>query len=198
MNADLRDAACDKAYRDHANDVYRVAFGMLRDPDEALDAVHDSFARAWERWDQYDSQRALRPWLLGICVHVCLDHLRRRRVRRLLSSPMAETADSSSSGDPAAAVVQRRLVEVAMDGLRPEVRAALVLRHYYGYDYGQIGELLGKPAGTIGSLLSRAHATLRDRLTENDPAEAEQSPEAPISPAFNHTDTPNERPEGLQ
>ena len=78
-----RDRAADQAYRDHANDVYRVAYGILRDPDEALDATHDTFARAWERWDQYDSQRPLRGWLHGIVVHLALDQLRRRRVRRL-------------------------------------------------------------------------------------------------------------------
>jgi len=37
-----RDRAADQAYRDHANDVYRVAYGILRDPDDALDAVHAS------------------------------------------------------------------------------------------------------------------------------------------------------------
>jgi RNA polymerase sigma-70 factor, ECF subfamily len=171
MNADPRDASCDRAYRDHANDVYRVAYGMLRDPDEALDATHDAFARAWERWDQYDSQRPLRPWLLGICVNVCLDQLRRRRVRRLISPRVGVLPDSvSGARDPAPDIVQRRIVEQAMDGLRPDVRAALVLRHYYGYDYAQIGELLGKPSGTVGSLLSRAHAALRERLGEQDSA----------------------------
>ena len=77
-----RDRAAGQAYRDHANDVYRVAYGILRDPDEALDATHDTFARAWERWEQYDSQRPLRGWLHGIVVHLALDQLRRRRVRR--------------------------------------------------------------------------------------------------------------------
>ena len=83
MIESARDRAADQAYRDHASDVYRVAYGILRDPDEALDATHDTFARAWERWDQYDSQRPLKGWLHGIVVHLSLDQLRRRRVRRL-------------------------------------------------------------------------------------------------------------------
>ena len=163
-----RDRAADQAYRDHATDVYRVAYGILRDPDEALDATHDTFARAWERWEQYDSQRPLRAWLHGIVVHLALDQLRRRRVRRLALPALGHDAigriGTGTSADPATDVVRRRVVEDALATLRPQARAALVLRHYYGYDYAQIGAFLGTGSGTVGSTLSRAHAALRERL----------------------------------
>lgn len=171
-----RDRAADQAYRDHANDVYRVAYGILRDPDEALDATHEAFARAWERWDQYDSQRPLRGWLHGIVVHLALDQLRRRRVRRLALPVLGRTASSlerTVEPDPADEVARRQIVERALDGLRPEVRATLVLRHFYGYDYAQIGTFLGISSGTVGSTLSRAHAAIRRRLEAEDPATPE-------------------------
>jgi RNA polymerase sigma-70 factor (ECF subfamily) len=167
MDATLRDRAVDQAYRDHAPDVYRVAYGILRDADDALDATHDAFARAWERWEQYDSQRPLRAWLHGIVVHVALDRLRRRRVRALAVPVLGGRAvvDAASRPlDPAVEVERRRIVEDAMASLRPQARAVLVLRHYYGYDYGQIGAFLGMASGTVGSTLSRAHADLRRRL----------------------------------
>src|SRR5512132_1455184 len=149
-----RDRAADQAYRDHANDVYRVAYGILRDPDEALDATHETFARAWERWDQYDSQRPLRGWLHGIVVHVALDQLRRRRVRRLAvpalgRSPVAQI--ETSVGDAADDSARRELVDRALEGLKPVARATLVLRHYYGYDYAQIAAMLGMSSGNVGS-----------------------------------------------
>jgi RNA polymerase sigma-70 factor (ECF subfamily) len=167
-----RDRAADQAYRDHANDVYRVAYGILRDPDEALDATHDTFARAWERWDQYDTQRPLRGWLHGIVVHVALDQLRRRRVRRLAlpnlgRSPMAHL--ETSVADAADDVARRELVDRALDGLKPSVRATLVLRHYYGYDYAEIAAMLGMSSGNVGSTLSRAHAAIRERLEDAAP-----------------------------
>jgi len=171
-----RDRAADQAYRDHANDVYRVAYGILRDPDEALDATHEAFARAWERWDQYDSQRPLRGWLHGIVVHLALDQLRRRRVRRLALPVLGRTASSlerTVEPDPADEVARRQIVERALDGLRPEVRATLVLRHFYGYDYAQIGTFLGISSGTVGSTLSRAHAAIRRRLEAEEPATPE-------------------------
>jgi RNA polymerase sigma-70 factor (ECF subfamily) len=168
MDARLRDRAVDQAYREHAPEVYRVAFGILREPDEALDATHDAFARAWERWEQYDSQRPLRAWLHGIVVHLALDRVRRRRVRALAVPVLGGRAVAEAGGaqaDLASDVVRRQVVDEAMATLRPQVRAALVLRHYYGYDYAQIGTFLGMASGTVGSTLSRAHAELRRRLT---------------------------------
>jgi RNA polymerase sigma-70 factor (ECF subfamily) len=165
---ELRDRAADQAYRDHATEVYRVAYGILRDPDEAIDATHDTFARAWERWEQYDSQRPLRAWLHGIVVHLALDQLRRRRVRRravpTLGRQVVADIGTGAAADPATDVVRRHVVEEALATLRPEARAALILRHYYGYDYAQIGSFLGTGSGTVGSTLSRAHAALRQRL----------------------------------
>jgi RNA polymerase sigma-70 factor (ECF subfamily) len=189
-----RDRAADRAYRDHASDVYRVAYGILRDPDEALDATHDTFARAWERWDQYDSQRPLRGWLHGIVVHLALDQLRRRRVRRLALPMLGRSgpvAIDGSIADPADDVARRQLVDQALDGLRPEVRATLILRHYYGYDYAQIGTLLGVSSGTVGSTLSRAHAAIRRRF--EDEGLSVPATEAGAAPPVGTTTTSNHR-----
>ncbi len=166
---DLRREAVERAYRDHADDVYRIAFAILRDRDAAVDATHDCFARAFERWEQYDANRSLRAWLQGIVSHAALDDLRRRRVRRLAGPAVAErragsSSDSGDHGDPATVVVARQLVEDEMAALKPDARAALVLRHYYGYDYAEIAGFLRTSPGNVGSILSRAHATLRGRL----------------------------------
>lgn len=194
MDTELRDRACDKAYRDHAADVYRVAYGILRNPDEALDATHEAFARAWERWEQYDSQRPLRPWLHGIVVHIALDALRRRRVRQLAASAVVSNEPPGyGQADPAGEIVQRRVVEQALAELRPESRAALVLRHYYGYDYAQIGEFLRMPSGSVGSILSRAHATLRERLAESGPPPVSSGANPAANPAATSQVTPTIR-----
>lgn len=171
--------AVDRAYREHADDIYRVAFAILRDTEAAVDAAHDTFARAFERWDQYDSNRSLQAWLHGIVSHAALDALRRRRVRRLAVPAVAQIGPLSAGGawgaaDPSTGVADRDLVEAALADLNPDVRAALVLRHYYGYDYAEIAGFLRTSPGNVGSILSRAHAVLRARLTADrvtaDPA----------------------------
>ena len=56
----------------------------------------------------------------------------------------------------------RDLIETGLAGPQARCRAALVLRHYYGYDYAEIAGFLRTSPGNVGSILSRAHATLRD------------------------------------
>ena len=175
---DQRRDAVDRAYREHADDVYRIAFAILRDTEAAVDATHDTFARAFERWEQYDSNRSLRAWLHAIVSHAAFDDLRRRRVRRLAVPAVAQIGRGSGGGawgaDPSASVADRDLVENALAALKPDVRAALVLRHYYGYDYAEIAGFLRTNPGNVGSILSRAHTALRERLTRDgasaDPA----------------------------
>jgi RNA polymerase sigma-70 factor (ECF subfamily) len=168
---DDRWQAVERAYRDHADDVYRVAFSILRDPDAAVDATHDTFARAFDRWHQYDANRPLRAWLHGIASHAALDMLRRRRVRALAIPALGRvhdaTATKEGTGDPAGHVADRELISTALDDLKPEARAALVLRHYYGYDYTEIARFLRTSPGNVGSILSRAHATLRTQLASD-------------------------------
>ena len=158
-----RRVAIERAYRDHADDIYRVAFAILHDREAAIDATHDCFARAFDRWDQYDDHRPLRAWLHGIVSHAALDDLRRRRVRRLAAATIGRLADTGAP-DPATEIASRGLIEDGLASLDPTARAALVLRHYYGYDYAEIGAFLRTSAGNVGSILSRSHATLRRRL----------------------------------
>jgi RNA polymerase sigma-70 factor (ECF subfamily) len=172
---DERRSAIDAAYREHADDVYRVAFAILRDTEAAVDATHDTFARAFERWDQYDSNRSLRAWLHGIVSHAALDALRQRRVRRLAVPAVGRIGPVSGGGaawgsDPAIGVADRDLVAGALADLKPETRAALVLRHYYGYDYAEIAGFLRTNPGNVGSILSRAHTALRAGLATHPAA----------------------------
>jgi RNA polymerase sigma-70 factor (ECF subfamily) len=175
MDRELRHKAVDRAYREHAQDVYRVAYAILRESDAAIDATHDTFARAFERWEQYDANRSLRGWLHGIVTHAALDALRRRRVRQLALPALGRVGEldlvaSGRGGDPSVEVIRRRIVDESLAGLRPDARAAIVLRHYYGYDYAEIAGFLRTSPGNVGSILSRAHGVLRERLSAEGPA----------------------------
>nr|MBA2275672.1 RNA polymerase subunit sigma-70 [Chloroflexota bacterium] len=56
MNDSARHSEVIAAYAAHADDVYRLAYAILRDQDDAVDATQDVFVRAFERWDRYDPQ----------------------------------------------------------------------------------------------------------------------------------------------
>ena len=182
-----RSAAVDRAYREHAPELYRLAFGILRDGDAAVDATQVAFARAYERWAQRDPSRPLLPWLHGIVAHEALDALRRRRVRWIAAGAMPdpERGGRSPGSDLAADVAERAAIEAGLAELKPMARAAVLLRHLYGYDYAEIGRLLGTSPGNVGSLLSRAHAQLRELLAELRPP-----PETRTNPATTQLDEP--------
>ena len=177
MEQDLRREAVERAHRDHADAVYRVAYAILGDAEAAADATQETFARAFGRWHQYDPDRPLMAWLHSIVSHAALDALRRRRVMRLTQVVLvrhAEAAESaaSASGDDNSGTIDRQIIEAELARLRPQARAALVLRHVYGYDYAAIGGFLGTSAGNVGALLSRSHALLRERLADLRPSRA--------------------------
>lgn len=189
METDRRREAVDLAYREHAADVYRVTYAILRDPEVAADAMQDVFGKAFQHWDEYDSQRPLRPWLHAIATRRALDLLRWRKVRALaLPWLHLEARDRERfSADPAEALSQREGIEHELRRLAPRTRAALILRHYYGYSYAEIAKLLGTNPGTVGSLISRAHTQMRGRLLADrelldDGAEAASQPDQEAFP----------------
>lgn len=182
-----RSAAVDRAYREHAQELYRLALGILRDGDAAVDATQVAFARAYERWEQRDPSRPLLPWLHGIVAHEALDALRRRRVRWIAAGTMPdrERGGRLPGSDLAADVAERAAIDAGLAQLKPTARAAVLLRHLYGYDYGEIARLLGTSPGNVGSLLSRAHAQLRELLAELGPP-----PETRTNPTTTQLDEP--------
>lgn len=173
MQQDARWQAVDAAYRGHAEDVYRVAFAILHEADAAADVTQETFARAYRAWDRYDPGRPLRPWLQAIAARLALDGLRRQRVRRLAAPILASRQRAhAEEADRGPGILAGHSVEEALARLRPRARAAVVLRHYYGYDYEEIAALLATTPGNVGALLSRAHADLRELLQEVVPVAA--------------------------
>ena len=106
-----------------------------------------------------------------VADHAALDALRRRRVRAhaLQTSGRIREADVAADleGDPALHVAETDAIDAVLADLKPDARAALVLRHYYGYDYAEIARFLRTSPGNVGSVLSRAHAALRLRLASD-------------------------------
>ena len=173
MDESDRHRGVEAAYAAHADDVYRVAYAILHDRDDAVDATQETFVRAFRNWDRYDSSRPLRPWLHGIVSHVALDVLRRRRVRHLtVASVDPSSASGSARGDPGAFVPSRVVVAQALSELAPVPRAAVLLRHRYGYDYADIARMLGVSETNVGAILTRARAALRARLVDERGAAA--------------------------
>jgi RNA polymerase sigma-70 factor (ECF subfamily) len=163
----IRAVACDELafveiIRRYDADLRRLAFRLLGERDAMDDVLQEAYLKAFASIHRFRGQASLRTWLYRIVYNVCLDQLRRRR--RHPVSPLAADA-SGESGEQAD--LRLSLAE-ALAALVPEERAAVLLVDAEGLSYEEAAAVIGVPAGTIASRLSRARAALRRALRESE------------------------------
>src|ERR1700710_2253030 len=84
--------AFEKLVRTYDRSVLRLAINLLRSPDEARDVYQEAFLKVFRNLHQFRFDCSFHTWLYRIVTNVCLDHLRRRKVRRE-ESPVVETSE---------------------------------------------------------------------------------------------------------
>jgi RNA polymerase sigma factor (sigma-70 family) len=147
-------------YGEYAGRVYGVCAAILRDADEAADAMHDTFVLAMQRIDQLRDPDRLRPWLFAIARHVCFRRLEHRKRSQptadvdLVQAEAAEQHDEFTDGEAAA------LLWAAAQGLNDRDRAVLALNLQEGLDGEELAAALGVRHANPYSLVHRARAQL--------------------------------------
>jgi RNA polymerase sigma-70 factor (ECF subfamily) len=148
----------------HYDDRLRaLAWRLLGDRAAMDDVLQDAYVKAYRALCSFREDAAPGTWLHRITYNACIDELRRRQRRPTSAADdLAAAPDPSPTPDDVA--VDRSALAVALDALAPDHRAAVLLVDAEGYDYASAGEVLGVPAGTVASRLSRARAALRRAL----------------------------------
>ena len=151
----------------HLDSAYNLARHLVRDADDAEDAVQEAFVRALRYFGSFrgDSGRA---WLLSITRNACWNVLEKRR-ESLAATEFDETLHTPEPEHPApeadlARSIAAGLVRRSLDALPLVFREAIVLRELEGLSYREIAEVTGVPAGTVMSRLARARAQLAQAL----------------------------------
>jgi len=158
--------------REHSGLVYRVALRILG-AQEAQDASQEAWVRAWRNIENFRGESAFSTWLYRITVNTCLSARRKesRRKEREFSGDELPFLPEPGGGDadPEAAALsahQREELLGALDHVRTEHRAALVLRHMEGLSYAEIAQVLEIPEGTAKGWVSRGRAAMLVALTQ--------------------------------
>ena len=145
-------------FRRYKNLVYKTAYLMLGDADEAEDVLQEVFVQVYKSLDAYDPGRgAFTTWLYRITVNRCLNW--RRRWRPFVSLDRARTSVPSPEGR-----MEEKAVWQAVRGLSEKLRAVVILRYYWELSYAEIAQILDIPLGTVKSRLNLALRTLRKEL----------------------------------
>lgn len=170
-------------YQDRVfNSCWRIC-GNLED---ARDLTQDAFLKALENIGSFRRQSSFYTWVFRVAVNLSLSHLRKTKRRRTvslddelgdrqtqadaLSLRMKPTTVDDASDTAGDKEVHSRLLH-ALHELDDEFRAVVVLRDMEGLDYGEIGEILDVPRGTVKSRLHRARMALRASMTDSTDVE---------------------------
>ncbi len=167
----------------HGTRLYRIALSYLRDRDDAMDAVQETFVKALQNASRWDPGRApegedagrpndVAPWLTRIAINHCIDVYRRGRRRQATDEPLDAEGDRDPRLATAEVPADRRVlgrevgerIERALRALPEGQRAVFVLRHYEDMTLPEIAQTLGMSLGTVKSSLHRALQRLRQRL----------------------------------
>ena len=157
-----RAAAFEQLVQARLDDSYRLARLILRDAQEAEDATHDAFIRAWQEHGRLRDPDRFDAWFSRILVNACRDRLRRRKVRR--HDDLDRAASVPATDDAHRGVDDRDTLERAFVALSPDHRIAVVLRYYRDLPVEEVARAVGVPVGTVRSRLHYAIRHLRNVL----------------------------------
>ena len=160
----------------HQDRLWAVALGVMRNPDDAADALQEAYISAFRRAGSFRGDAKVTTWLHRVVVNACLDRLRSLKVRAAEALP--EDLDRSAElgaepADPVEAEQERELIVAALGRLNADQRAALVLVDMQGYSVDEAATILGCAPGTVKSRCARGRARLAPLLAGlRDPGEA--------------------------
>jgi RNA polymerase sigma-70 factor, ECF subfamily len=150
----------------HFADCLRYARHMLRTPQDAEDAVQESFVRAYRALARYDERYAFRSWLFRILINRCRSSAaaRGRRDSRVVLDERA--VREAPAGHPAAAMDDALSLAAALGTLDPRSREAFLLRYGEGLDYAEMARLSGDGISALKMRVKRARERMRSFLEE--------------------------------
>jgi len=147
--------------------VYRLAYGILRNRDDADEIAQQVFVKVYFSIKGFDARSSLYTWIHRIAVNECYGLLRKKRLKLSNESDSADNAISmrvQMARDPRPTsdrvVVQRDLLNKLLERLPEEERHLLLLKELEGYSVAQLSEETGLNENTIKVRLFRTRQRL--------------------------------------
>ncbi|MGE5487965.1 MAG: RNA polymerase sigma factor [bacterium] len=170
-------SAFERLVRIYDRQVLRLALNLLRSNEDACDVYQETFLRVYKNLHLFRFDCSFHTWLYRIVTNLCLDHLRRRKVRRE-ESTVVETdegvhnrldmvQEDRAEGNPQRQLLNRELmhrIETVLAGLTAKERMVFELRHYHGLRLRRIGEIVGTSEEAAKTCLFRATQKMRVAL----------------------------------
>lgn len=162
----------EEIYDRHYDDVWRYLLHISGDTESALELTSQTFFRACRAWPKFDHGSPPKVWLLRIAINEWRRELRRRQIQRVIPFPKnwwnefgeiecdaveVETVNSELERNENYQMLRRALTR-----LPEKYRTPLVLKYFEYLSLDEIAAILGRPVGTVKSLVHRGIAKLRE------------------------------------
>jgi RNA polymerase sigma-70 factor, ECF subfamily len=158
----------------HSRAVFRLAYRMTGNEQDAEDAVQETFLRAFKQLRTFDGRSGFSTWIYRVCTNCTIDALRVRKKhaeKRLVEHEDAETdflaqqpSRSPSPEQMAHAREIKNMLQPALEQLSVMERTAFVMRHYEGLGMEEIGRILEVQPNAAKHSVFRAVQKLRKAL----------------------------------
>ena len=173
-------AAFEVLVRHYDQSVLRLALHLTGSEADAQDIHQDAFLKAYKNLGSFRFECSFYTWIYRIVTNLCLDHLRKRNVRKE-DAPVAtdrsgeeyslidQVPDGRSGANPERDLMRRELgrkIGAALSRLTPRERMVFELKHYHGLKLRTVGEMLNTTEETAKNTLFRATQKLRSALSE--------------------------------
>lgn len=157
------EAALRELIERHRERLFRLAYRLLNDRDDASDAIQETFIRLWKHARRYNPNQSLSTWLCTICARRCYDELRRRqRHRKILAEMPAEDVQS----DDLAADELLTLLHRTIATLPPKQRVVYQLREIECLSTDEVATATHMSADQVKANLFVARNSVREKMKE--------------------------------
>ena len=163
-------SALEELIRRHERRLYHLAYRLLKDPQEAEDALQEVFLKAYEFAGRFQPISTVKAWLNRITANHCLNRLRQRVPLDSLDDNDMPIPLASSGATPLEALEEAemaRRLEGLLAALPENQRRALVLKRFGDLSYQEIAEVMETTSGAVDGLIKRARQFLRQALAED-------------------------------
>lgn len=151
--------------REHYPFLYKYLIKATMDPSLAEDIAQDTMVRCMEKIRSYNGTSAFSSWLITIASRLYIDRKRRwKREAKWQEEQVREQGIRSIRWRFESRNMEWSDVLDALSRLSSAQRMAVLLKHYYGYSYDEIGEMLEVPSGTVKSRVAAGLNQLRKEL----------------------------------
>ncbi len=157
--------------------AYSIAYRYLKNQEDAMDALQESFIKAYRALGTFKGNSSFQTWIYRIVVNTCYDMLRKKKSRIQADSLYRNDGDDEyvieipdkTKGPEDLAIDQEETIDILkiLDQLPLDHKEIIILRDVEGYSYEEIVDILSINIGTVKSRISRARLRLRELYLES-------------------------------